>query len=248
MDERIYLTIISTITLVLMAVLVINLLLIARNRRVKHQTALLEAKAAYERDLLSTRLEVTETTLAEVSADLHDDVGQMLALAIMKLNQFEEAGEAKAAVRAGLESVRAISKTLSPDYFQSVGFNEALNRMIDRVHKSGNVQINLHADDTIPWTDQNRALYVFRILQELVTNTVKHAQASQVNIHIGQQANTIQIAYADNGIGFEADSTAEKSGQGLVNVPRRVAVLNGTILIKTTPGNGFVAEMQFPMS
>lgn len=248
MDERIYLTIISTITLVLMAVLVINLLLIARNRRVKHQTALLEAKAAYERDLLSTRLEVTESTLEEVAADLHDDVGQMLTVAILELNRMEGAQEAKAAVKAGLESVRTISKSLSPEYMKTIGLQVSIVRMAERLSKNGGLQIELQVDEGIDSVDQSRDLYVFRILQELVTNTLKYAQATKIDIIIRKLTDAMQIVYTDNGIGFSESEVSENSGLGLVNVRRRVAVLNGTILIKTTPGNGFVAEMQFPMS
>jgi len=246
--ELIYFLVISTALFVFLTTLVINLLLLARNRRLKHETALLEAKAAYEGDLLSTRLEVTESTLEEVASDLHDDVGQMLTVAILELNRMEGANEAKAAVKAGLESVRTISKSLSPEYMKTIGLQASIVRMAERLSKNDGLQIELQLDEGVDSADQSRDLYIFRILQELVTNTLKYARATKIEINIWKMTEAMHIVYRDNGIGFSTSEVPENSGLGLVNVRRRVAVLNGTILIKSTPGNGFIAEMQFPMS
>jgi len=247
-EDTIFLIVVTTGLIFLFAGLIVNLLLLVRNRQIKHQSKLLQIKADFEQELSATRLEVIESTLAEVSGDLHDDVGQMLTVAILELNRLEGAGEAKAAVRSGLESVRNISKSLSPDFMKTVGLREALLRMTDRVNKQGAIRMMTNLHETGSWKDQNQALYVYRILQELVTNTIKYAQASQIDISLELNENEVILLYRDNGIGLDAPASHYTTGQGLLNVQRRVSVLNGTIQIISTPGMGFLAEIKFPAS
>ena len=246
--DTILLIVVTTALIIFFVGLIINLLLYARNRKLKHLAEVQDIKLHFEKDLLSTRLEVTESTLEEVASDLHDDVGQMLTVAILELNRMEGANEAKAAVKAGLESVRTISKSLSPEYMKTIGLQASIVRMAERLSKNDGLQIELQLDEGIDSADQSRDLYIFRILQELVTNTLKYARATKIEINIWKMTEAMHIVYRDNGIGFSTSEVPENSGLGLVNVRRRVAVLNGTILIKSTPGNGFIAEMQFPMS
>ena len=94
-----------------------------------------------EKELANVRLEVTETTLREVAADLHDDTGQLLTVAIMQLNRLsknapdETVEQALHAVRSGLDSVRNISRILNSDYLRSFGLKTALQRLKERLEK-----------------------------------------------------------------------------------------------------------------
>lgn len=248
MDEKIYITIITTITLVLMAVLVINLLLIARNKRTKHRSEMHDAKLAFERELISSRLEITESTLNEVSADLHDEVGQMLAVAILELNRLEGSEDAKAAVKTGLDSLRTISKSLNPEFLKSIGLKEAIFRLAERIKKQGIIKVIVLWNENVGWDNLNNEVYVFRILQELTTNTLKYASAKLITIQIEREKDAHVIRYSDDGIGFGGAFEKGLTGLGMINIYRRVQVLNGTIIIETKPGLGFIAVIRLPDS
>lgn len=247
-NDTILLIVVTTGLIIFFAGLVINLLLYARNRKIRHIAEVQELRLNFEKDLLSTRLEVTEATLTEVSSDLHDDVGQMLTVAILELNRLEGAEEARAAVKASLDSIRAISRSLNPDYLRSVGLKDALLKLAERINKQKQLHIDVVWRDDITWQDRNHELYVFRILQELVTNTLKYAHADHVQIVFEHRQNIICISYTDNGKGIGDHSGESGAGVGMLNISRRVQVLHGTIHIETKAGEGFTAIMQFPDS
>ena len=101
-----------------------------------------------EKELANVRLEVTETTLREVAADLHDDTGQLLTVAIMQLNRLsknapdETVEQALHAVRSGLDSVRNISRILNSDYLRSFGLKQ-LQRLKERLEKGGKLHLRM---------------------------------------------------------------------------------------------------------
>lgn len=239
-----FIVVVNTGLIVFFVVMLINLLLFLRNRKLRHIAEVQELKIAFEKELLTTRLEVTESTLAEVSGDLHDDVGQMLTVAILELNRLEGAEDAKIAVKSSLDSVRAISRSLSPDFVMAMGLKDVLLRLAERLNRKRENFLKINFDENVTWADQNHELYVYRILQELVTNTLKYAEASEVNINIYCDAGSNIIRYSDNGKGLGD----VENGVGMLNINRRVQVLHGTIQIDSKPGKGFAATLQFPKS
>lgn len=243
-NDTILLIVVTTGLIIFFAGLVINLLLYARNRKIKHLAEIQGMKLNFEKDLITSRLEVTESTLAEVSGDLHDDVGQMLTVAILELNRLEGAEDAKIAIKSSLDSVRAISRSLSPDFVMAMGLKDVLLRLAERLNRKRENFLKINFDENVTWADQNHELYVFRILQELVTNTLKYAEASEININIYCDAASNIIRYSDNGKGLGDVET----GVGMLNINRRVQVLHGTIQIDSKPGKGFAATLQFPKS
>lgn len=239
-----FIVVVNTGLIVFFVVMLINLLLFLRNRKLRHIAEVQELKIAFEKELLTSRLEVTESTLAEVSGDLHDDVGQMLTVAILELNRLEGAEDAKIAVKSSLDSVRAISRSLSPDFVMAMGLKDVLLRLAERLNRKRENFLKINFDENVTWADQNHELYVYRILQELVTNTLKYAEASEVNINIYCDAGSNIICYSDNGKGLGD----VENGVGMLNINRRVQVLHGTIQIDSKPGKGFAATLQFPKS
>lgn len=246
--DAILLIVVTTALIIFFVALVINLLLYARNRKLKHRAEVQDLKLTFEKEIISTRLEVTEITLAEISADLHDDVGQMLTVAILELNRLTGADEARNAVRASLDSIRSISKIMNPEYFKNVGLSDAILRLAERINKQGKIKVDVFFDESVYWKDLNHEIYVFRIIQELVTNTLKYAEASQIFIRFEREVNGHLIKYSDDGIGMNNPLDVEPTGLGMLNIFRRVHVLHGTINIETKPGLGFMASIRFPDS
>ena len=252
MDEKTYSTVFflitTTVILLLLSFMIINLLLIARNRKLKHLATIAQSKTEFEKELINTRLEVAEHTLQEIASDLHDDVGQSLTLAIIVLNRLEIendlVNEVKDTVKSGLDSVRNISRILSPEYLQTFGLNQALLRLQERINRQKILQLNVEIQDSVKWSNREQELYVFRILQELATNTIKYADAKQVFIKIQSEHNKISTHYSDDGKGFTPQET--ENGMGMLNIQKRIELMGGQVHIDSKQNEGL--RVQFTLN
>lgn len=262
MDKEIYENIIIVISttglLFLLGGLIISLLLAARNRQLKHNAILAETKNNFDKELIHTRLEVTETILNEVARDLHDDVGQMLTFAIIQLNNIKTQNlntldvnldEIHGSIKYSLESVRSISKSLSSDYFNTFEIGESLNKLCDNVLKYGKISAELNFYDDVLFKSKTHELFVYRIIQELVTNTLKHAEASKLIIEVVNANNKIKVKYIDNGNGGipnRQDYNSLTNGMGLKNIHKRAQLIDAELSINLIPESGMFFEMSFP--
>lgn len=103
----------------------------------------------------------------------------MLAVAILELNRLEGSEDAKAAVKTGLDLLRTISEIAeSNSFLKSIGLKEAIFRLAERIKKQGIIKVIVLWNENVGWDNLNNEVYVFRILQELTTNTLKYASAS----------------------------------------------------------------------
>lgn len=251
--DILYFLIITTSLLVFFSVLVINLLLVSRNRKLRHINEMHRLQVLQEKELANVRLEVTETTLREVAADLHDDTGQLLTVAIMQLNRLSKNApddtveQALHAVRSGLDSVRNISRILNSDYLRSFGLKTALQRLKERLEKGGKLHLRYDLDDDLVWSDPSLELHAFRIIQELVSNTIKHAEATEINIQLNMKEDKISMYYTDNGKGLPDDPGRPAApGAGLLNIEQRVKYMGGQIIPLQEAHRGFHLKFLFP--
>lgn len=256
MQDIIFFVIATTVILVLLGVLIINLLLIGRNKALKHKNDLLKMAAEYQKEVMVTQIEVMENTFSDISQQLHDDVGQMIAFSIVQLNNIQttdknfqtEINNVRESVQSSMQSVREISKTLSPDYVKSFGLVESLERLLSRVHKVSGIEIQTTIAHPIIFNTQSNSVFTFRILQELITNTMKHAKATNITLSIKDENEHITLTYADNGKGIKIQSVDElqsKQSMGFANIIKRTALMNGKIEIATIE-QGFKLILSIP--
>ncbi len=246
----------STVVLLVLAGMVVNLLLISRNRRLKHRNEVLEMKTSFEKELMKTQVEVAEHTLNDIARDLHDDVGQMLTLSIIQLNNLKDehaptssVDQVRETVQSTLHSVRSLSKTLSNDYITSFGIRDSLNRLFERLNKQRMIKAELSFPDEVVFHSKPSELFVFRIIQELVSNTLKHAGATKIYTGIIEVGDVIEIDYRDNGKGMDIEllkSGTLKSSLGYVNIFHRVEMLKGNITIPEISSEGFYFRFSIP--
>jgi len=256
--ENIIIVISTTGLLFLLGGLVISLLLAGRNRQLKHIAALHETKLNFEKELINTRLEVTENILNEISRDLHDDTGQMLAVAMLQINNIKSQPnekidksllELQESIQLGLDSVRSISKTLSSDYLGTFGIFESLIQLKQRLAKKGLSNINLSYSEDVLFQSKSYELFTYRIIQELVTNSLKHAKATAITIQITNIGKNLKVTYSDNGIGLSSDllnNNLINTSLGFTNINKRAKLMGGEIKMLSTPGQGLLFELVFP--
>lgn len=198
----------------------------------------------HELGQLKAMMKGEENERNRLARELHDGIGGMLSSINMNLNviqarhseiaNIEKLDEVVQMLQDTSSEVRKTAHNLMPDILVRHNLKDALAIYCGNVKGDGNLQINLHYDDTIVITDKTIELVIYRIIQELLQNVVKHARATIADIQLLLNDNILAIIVEDNGIGFNV--TEQQSGYGLQNLKYRVQALHGNISIMAEHG------------
>lgn len=209
-----------------------------------------------------------ELSLAEererraMAAELHDQIGQDLALARIKLGVLAKNPESEHATRllgetrqildSMIYDVRALTHRISPPILESGSLGAALKWLGRQVETDYGLQVEFSDDmRDKPLSEELRAV-VYHAVRELLINTAKHARAVTVRVTVGRQDDSLIVEVADDGIGFDPTAINENrsigDGFGLFNVRRRICHLGGTFAIESSFGNGTRITIGMPLS
>jgi len=206
------------------------------------------------RDALQRVVTAQEQERRRLARELHDETGQALTSILLGLRTIEEAegaeemkaavGDVRELVRSTLQDVRELAVELRPKALDDFGLVAALERLTLNFQEQTGISLAFHStlgSDRLP-PEVETALY--RIVQESLTNIVKHARAGSVSILVGRKDGAVSVVVEDDGIGFDPARTREE-GLGLIGMRERVALLGGRLTIESRPGAGttFVAEV-----
>lgn len=228
------------------------------NRRKLQQEAKLQTEVAKQQELATQAvLDAEERERTRIAADLHDGVGQTIMALKMNLagiNDYIEFKNPKAknvfekALDLATESakeVRSISHQMMPNALIKSGLASAIREFISKV-EAPNLKINLNVSNLNESIEPNIEKVLYRVIQESVNNVIKHAQASQLNIQLSKNKNSIEATIEDNGVGFDSKGT-DYEGIGLKNIRDRVAFLKGNVDISSQKGKGTLLAIQIPI-
>ena len=260
MYEKFNSDLISTITaffvfLLLVFFIVITLALRYRRRRKENE----EMKAAFSEQLLKSQVEIQEQTLQHVSRELHDNIGQ--AASLIKINlttvQIENPETALAKIdnskqllRQLIIDIKLLSTSLNGDKISKVGLFKALQNETDKINKTGVFTATFIQHDHVPQVVEEKAIIIYRMIQEILNNALKHSRAEKISINAYYRKNTFILTVNDNGIGFNVEeklADMNDSGNGLINLQKRAAVIKGSILFKSYPHTGTETTITIPL-
>ena len=210
---------------------------------------------------LSAELVITEEReRRRIAVDLHDNIGQTLALTKMKLNALMEqatpAGSAKPIleilemVDQSIEQTRSLTRELSPSVLYELGLHEALGWLGDQMLDQHGLQIDLKNNLKAAKIAKEIQMFIYRTVRELLFNIVKHAHAKEAQITLQKSGGNIRITVQDEGCGFDIpniDQLFKKSGGfGLFSIRERLNYMGGCLEIETRKGWGTRVEMIVP--
>lgn len=255
--------ILITPVMLILAVGIIVFVVLYQRRMLQHQENLRQLQLIKQHQLLEATFKAQEDERRRVARDLHDEVGAMLAVVKLNLHQMvtsanlqDEAFLAKSynmkqQLDEVLTSVRRISHDLMPVVLEKMGLVPAFEAMRRTLAATGQIELFLHYNQKNTRLPAQHELLLYRMVQELLNNTLKHARASQVNIDLDFGAATTLLKYKDNGIGFNMDAMREEQqqsgGLGIMSLQSRTALLDGSIHIHSEPGTGTTAEISIPV-
>ena len=209
----------------------------------------------YQNRMIKLQLESQENERKRIGADLHDSLGSLLwgakvnAAFIQKSISTDDSTlasyqELNQILDESIDVVRRIAWELTPEAFHYSGLSESVAKLCERMNGKG-MEILFEEEHGRLWND-DRALQVFRVIQELVSNAMKHSGATSLVISIKWLQETLQINLTDDGRGFEAGY--QQKGVGLWNVDQRMKLLNGRIGIGIPPmGTGVSVSLEIPL-
>jgi signal transduction histidine kinase len=219
--------------------------------------AAVELSERTQRDTLRRVVAGQELERRRLARELHDETGQALTSILLGLKALEDAGDAsgreqaaaelRGLVVATLQDVRRLAVELRPKALDDFGLLAAVERLADVFGEQMAVETDVEAQlgpERLP-PEVETALY--RIVQEALTNVMKHARASHVSILLMRKERSAVAVVEDNGVGFVADGDEDGGGLGLIGMRERVALLDGRLEVESSPrGTTIVAEVPLP--
>ncbi|MCW5518945.1 sensor histidine kinase [Aureitalea sp. L0-47] len=183
-----------------------------------------------------------------ISKDLHDGLGQRLLVVKNKLMASGDA-ETKNMIDETIEEVRAISRDLHPFQLQELGITKALEHTITQIDENTTLFISSEIENIDNIFDQEAEVNIYRIVQESLSNVLKHAKAEASKISVKKMANFVVISIKDNGVGFDfSDKLQNVKSLGLKTLVERTRFLDGQMKVESKANNGTTLQFQFPIS
>lgn len=201
------------------------------------------------RDLSRRLIRAQEDERALLARELHDDVTQRLAVLAIDVGRAELAApengavaESMQAVRGGLirlsEDVHSLAYQLHPSVLQELGLAEALRAECEWRLRQGRLDLSTKLEPLPAEVGKDAALCLFRVAQEALNNVARHAGARSASVTLRQMDGGLLLAVRDDGVGFDPEHPRERMQLGLVSMRERVRLVNGTLDIESTPGQG----------
>ncbi len=224
----------------------IYFLFLYQKRKEKHFKETESLKLNFSQTLLQSQIEIQEQTLQHISRELHDNLGQVASLikinlTTLKLDDREKALEkiedTKELTRQLIGDIKSLSVSLSGDRVAQTGLVKALQTEAERLNKTGLFVVLFEHTGGIPTIENDTAIIVYRMAQEVLNNMVKHSEAKHINIKLTLTESLFTLAFSDDGKGFSMEQM-QQSGSGLANLQKRAGLINAILQVTSSPGNG----------
>ena len=251
-EQMIWTLFVGTFAMLMMAFFVISFVLYYQKRRFAEEKKMNDVEKNYSRLLLDTALNSEEAERRRIAQDLHDDIGTMLSLTKLSLNQLSkivgENSEKESQIMTKTQSlveetilhVRRITRDLVPTTLERFGLAEAIDEFIHKLEQDSTLSVTFNAGtEELPRQGEKIELTMYRIMQELVNNAIKHANCSTIEISLEMNDKFIGLRVSDNGIGFDPNAAKDGrlAGLGLLGIESRLAIVNGSMQYSKN-GNG----------
>jgi signal transduction histidine kinase len=242
-ETGIYTSVLGGLT-VLVIILVFFLITIIRYHR---------RKAALSHEKIKSDFEYLDTERERIAIDLHDDLGALLSTVKIRLQCLRDLSEPNAKeiqycehlIDTIMQKLRNISFNMMPRVLLRKGLNQALQELIEVMTFSTNITVNYINNITV--LNKEMSVHIYRIVQEILNNTVKYSKAPMLNFTLSKIKNNIELHIADNGIGFNKDVEIKKPGRlGLHTITARAALLKAKVHLTTKPGEGVDYFIKIP--
>ncbi len=207
----------------------------------------------WQQTRIKAEIETLEKERKRIASDLHDELGPMLSAIKLQINHLEPTDETEiqaldkssSQIDDIIQRFRDISYDLLPNTLVRKGLVKAVEEFIGRLKRGNNLAVIFTSPDLN--LSQEKAINIYRIIQENIHNTIKHAKANKLTITIEIIGKKLILKTVDDGIGFNYEENMKMAnGLGLLNLQSRVEVLDGQLKVISSVGNGTIYNVEIP--
>lgn len=269
-NNKINKILVYTLVGLLIATFVIGLLIVInanRKEKISRQEKLIEqqkfdkALKDYELSSIDLMLQGQEKERQRIANDLHDNLGSMLAtlklnfenLKMRKNKVFDDDDDGRlfektdGLIDEAYHKVRRLAHAKNAGVFANDGLIPAIKKLAAKISIPGKLQVNVIPFGFTGRLDNTLEIAIFRIVQELATNIIKHSKAKEATIHLTQHDHNISIIIEDDGVGMDTQKISMADGMGLHAITKKAEQLDGTLTIDSTPGRGTTIILDLPI-
>ena len=255
-DQLVFLLTLGTIGVLTLTLFIVVFFFIYQKRILILQQQNQKMEIDFQEQMSQSQLEAQEKDRVRIAADLHDSVGSLLWGAKLNASFIDRTmdltGESRASyvelmkvLDQTIETVRRIAWQLTPEAFHHAGLSKSLEKLCESIDGKG-ILVVYSGSDGVVWNNPN-ALQTFRIVQELVSNSVKHSNAKQILVNLTWGEKDVSVSVEDDGIGFELETV--DPGVGWWSIRRRAKQISAEISIGKPPINsGSLVSLKIPLA
>ncbi len=250
-NDFVFYAVIGTFLFVLLVVFVFASVYMYKRRQLIYHNERILREQKFSEEMLRTQLELTEQIMATISEEIHDNIGQTLTVAKLNLNSMtdadyrEHADSAKELITRSLRDLRNLSKTLNGEYILREGIHKALEREVKFINQTGEIHCDFTGQFDVAGLSPNAEIILYRCVQEAISNTLKHANAENLNIGVNHSESQLEIEIKDDGDGFQTSQLRDK-GVGMGSMKKRIQLLGGELNIQSSPSAGTTVKISVP--
>jgi signal transduction histidine kinase len=210
---------------------------------------------SHEHTMLQSFTEVQERTFEDISSELHDNIGQQLSLANFYMQSIDLSDQNKSTTQLedlklimtnAMKDLSNLNKSISNQVLTENGLIYAIERELQLMKNAGIHQVDFEVEGQSSFMDAKSELMMFRVIQELLNNIIKHANATLVTMKVAYEKTGCTIVLFDNGLGIDT-SKVTSTGLGLQNIQKRLSMLKATYHSEPTPGLGTKLHINIPV-
>jgi len=254
-NQIISIIVIAISLLFVMGVAIVLFFYFSRRKIIKTELEKATMEIEHQKEVLRSTIITQEEERARIAQDMHDAISSKLNIVSLNANFLLEEGiTSDEANKMGdsilkvtttvLESSRRIAHDLLPPTLQKFGLEAALEELCEEVYDSKKFELEYDISYEENFVSSNHELHIFRIVQELMNNSIKHSEASQITLILKTKENILSLQYRDNGKGFNIEDTQKAKGLGMSGIENRAVILQGDLEIASSPGNGIAVTIE----
>jgi len=246
----------TSLFLMILAVVLIIFFYFSRKKIIQKELEKKDLVLQYQKEQLHAIIITQEEERKRIAQDLHDDISSKLNIVSLNshlltapnLTETETAEITENIINLttkALENSRKIAHNLLPPVFEKFGLNAGIEELCEEFETSKSVKTHYKNEIDFDDNDIDRHLHVFRILQELMNNSMRHGKATEIWISFINRDGINICDYEDNGVGFDSANAENQKGLGMKNIDSRISFLEGTIKINSEVNNGIAVNFTF---
>lgn len=235
-----------------LAIAIVSFVLIYKKRLLQQQMKLQEERLAHQQQLLQSSIKIQDEERKRFAADLHDEIGGGISSILLSVERIkkEQASQPELVSKSEkvrdqlndlLQKVREISYNIMPPTLQDFGLHEAISDLCYSISESSLFKIHYEWNGSEKRLEFSQELAIYRIIQELLTNSIKHSEAKNVAITIENSDEKFELYVKDDGKGFNPETLHK--GAGIKNINDRAAIIGAQLSLSGVIGEGTIITL-----